>query len=801
MDSLSRDLRYAIRGLAKTPGFTALAILTMALGIGATAATWSVIDGVLLRPLPFPGSERLFEIWRMHSRGGAGFVTVDHLETLRETATSVETLDGYVTVEVVIGSEQPRTLEVARVTAGLLPALGVPPARGRLLAAGDAPDVVVLREDLWRQIGAADPTSVDQSVVIDGRPYRVVGIMPATFRFPTADSQAWVPLDWDPATPVTAADLVQTLGRRRPGVSLTQTTQQIATISRGLNEQGVLPDGNTLVPRPLNPFEAGFAFARLQGIRSTLYLLFGAVIFVLLIACANTANLMLARAARRERETAVRQALGASLVRIGRQFVTDTLVLHAVAGVLGAGLAVAAVRVIAATMPYVEFQDISGAVVSPRTLSIVIGLSLATGIVTGLVPAMRAARGSAATALAAFGRAPSGPRRRLSGSLVVAEIALSLMLVAGAGLLVRSFVNLQRMDAGFDVERLVVIDPRLPTSRYEDGEARFRFLDELSTRLERLPGVQAVALAGSAPPDSGNLSFGEMLIDADGGPRSIPDLVVPWNQVSPGYFDTLGIPLLEGRSFTRGDLDAPDQPVIVSAATARTWWPDVSAIGQRFRWGDDQPWRTVVGVTGDTRQADPDWQFGDLQYYQPLPPAQLRAFVRLVVRTETPEALLPAIRREAWGIDPRVAPVTITMGQLIRDVQARPRFAVWLMTGFALVGVLLAAGGIFAVVSHDVGQRTLEVGIRMALGASRSDVMRMVLSRSAALIAGGTALGLAGAAAIARFVESLLFEVAPLDPPALIGAVAVLVAVAVLAVYLPARRATRVEPVVALRTE
>ena len=813
VDQAVRETRYAVRVLWRAPGFAALAVLTMALGIGATTATWSVIDGVLLRPLPFPTSERLIEVWNWHSHGGGPFVTVDTLETLRDTATSLDAIEGHVTAQVVAGGEQPRTLEVARVTAGLLPALGVPPVRGRYLAAGEPWDAVVLREDLWRQIGAADPTSVGGSVVIDGRPYLVVGVMPSTFHFPTAETQAWVPLGWDPETPVTGADVVRTLGRRRSGVSLDQAGRQLATISRGLREQGALRDADTLVPRPLHPFEPG---PRLTGdlpqfglsapearIRSTLYLLFGAVVFVLLIACANTANLMLARAARRARETAVRQALGASLLRVGRQFVTETLLLGGVAGVLGAGLAVAAVRVIASMMPPLEFQDVSGAAVSPRALLVVIGLSLATGLLVGLVPALRASRGSVAASLAAIGRTTSGPRRRLSGALVVAEIALSLMLLAGAGLLVRSFVNLQRMEAGFDVDRLVVVDPRLPAVRYADGEARFRFLDELSTRVQRLPGVRAVALAGSAPPDTAFVSFGQMQLDAADGPRSLPDAVVPWNRVSPGYFDTLGIPLLEGRAFTRRDDAAADQVAIVSATTARRWWPDRSAVGQRFRWEriEGEQWRTVVGVAGDIRQTDPDWQSGEAQYYVPFPPDRVGRFVRFVVRTDTPETLLSAIRQEAWAIDPRVALVASTMDQLVRDVQARPRFAAWLMTVFAMVGILLAAGGIFAVVSYDVSQRTLEVGIRMALGATRPDILRLVLGRGVALIAGGAAIGLAGAAAVTRLAGSLLFEVAPLDPPAFIGATVVLIGVALLATCLPARRATGVEPVAALRAE
>ena len=804
MDALSRELRYAVRSLVKTPGSTLLAVLTMALGIGATTATWSVIDGVLLRPLPFPASERLLEVWRMSGGSGGPYVRLDTLQRLRETATTLEAVEGYVTTHVVAGGDSPRTVEAARVTTGLLPALGVPPVHGRLPAASDGPDALVLREDLWRQTGAADWTSTGRPVVIDGRTYRVVGVMPATFRFPRADTQVWAPLDWDPETPVTGAEEVQTLARRLRGVSLEQAGDELAAISRGLHEQGLLHDRYTLVPDSLNRFDSEVlsGITGYRRLRSTLYLLFGAVAFVLLIACANTANLMLARAVRRERETAVRRALGASLVRVGRQFVVETVVLGTAAGVLGSGLAVGAVRGIASRMPPLDFQDVSGAVVSPRVLLVVVGLSLATGIAIGFVTALCTARRPVATALATIERVGSGPRRRLSGLLVVTEIALALMLLAGAGLFVRSFVNQQRVDFGFDVDRLVVAGLRLPESRYEDGEARFRFLDELSTRLLRLPGVQAVAPAGSVPPEPGYfLAFGRMELDAVSGTQDTSELFIASNPVAPDYFDALGIPLLDGRAFTRQDVAAADQVAIVDAASARSLWPGRSAIGQRFRPPHHDSWLTVVGVVGETRQVNVDWPGGDLRYYVPFPPHQVQTEPRLVMRTATPEALLAAVRQEVWAIDPRVALLASTMDQRVRDEQARPRFAASLMIVFALVGLLLAAGGIFAVASYDVSQRTREVGIRMVLGATRTGVMRLVLRRGVILTAAGTAIGLAGAAVITRLAESLLFEVAPLDPASLGSAAAVLAGVALAATWLPARRAAGVDPVEALRAE
>ena len=801
MDSLFRGFRPTIRSLARTPGVTVLAVATMALGIGATTATWSVIDGVLLRPLPFPASETLIEVWRMGSSGGGPFMTLDMLETVRDAATSLESVEGYLTAQVVAGQDSPRTVEVARVTPGLLPALGVPPVFGRHPTASDGPDAVVVREDLWRQIGTVDPTSNDRRVDIDGRAHRVVGVMPATLVFPSADTQAWVPLDWDPETPVSGTDGVYTLGRRRPAASLEQARDELAAISRGLREQGALGDGYTLVPDSLNHFdsESRSGIGGYQRIRSTLYVLFGAVAFVLLITCANTANLMLARAARKERDTAVRQALGASLAHVARQSVAETLVIGAVAGVLGGGLAVGVVRVIASRMPPLEFQDVGGAVVSPRALLVVVGLSLATGIAIGLVPALRASRRPAA-ALTLIERTGS-PRRRLSGLLVVTEIALCLMLLAGAGLLVRSFVNRQRIDVGFDVDRLVVVGLSLPTSRYADGESRFRFLDELSTRLMRLPGVEVAAIAGSVPPEPGYfLSFGRLQLDAASGPQDTSDVFVSSTPVAPGYFDALGIPLLEGRAFTRED-GAADQLAIVDAATARNLWPGRSAIGQRFRPPHGDSWFTVVGVVGETRQVNPDWQGGDLRYYEPFPLRQVPTGGRLVVRSDAPEALLAAVRRETWAIDPRVALLANTMAGHVRDAQARPRFAAWLMSVFALVGLLVAAGGTFSVVSCDVSQRTREVGIRMALGATRPEVIRLLLRRGVTLIVLGSAIGLAGAAAVTRLARNVLFEVGPLDPVSLSGATALLIGVALAATWLPARRAASVEPVQALRVE
>ena len=808
MDSLFRSFRPTMRSLARTPAVTVLAVATMALGIAATTATWSVIDGVLLRPLPFPASERLIEVWRMGPGGGGPFMTLDMLETVRAAASleSVEgyltTSEGYLTAQVVAGQDSPRTVEVARVTPGLLPALGVPPVYGRHPTASDGPDALVVREDLWRQIGTVDPTSNDRRVDVDGRTHRVVGVMPATFRFPRADTQVWAPPDWDPETPVSGTDEVSTLGRRRPGASLEQTRDELAAISRGLREEGVLGDGQTLVPDSLNRFDSELrsGIGGYERIRSMLYVLFGAVAFVLLITCANAANLMLARAARKERDTAVRQALGASLAHITRHFVAETAVMSAVAGVLGGGLAVVAVRVIATRMPPLEFQDVSGAVVGPRALLVVVGLSVAIGIAIGLVPALRASRQPAA-ALTLIERTGSRPRRRLSGLLVVTEIALCLMLLAGAGLLVRSFVNRQRIDVGFDVDRLVVVGLSLPTSRYGDGESRFRFLDELSARLRRLPGVQAAAIAGSLPPAPGYfLSFGRLRFDAASGPQETSDVFVSSTPVAPGYFDALGIPLREGRAFTPEDR-AADQVAIVDAASARSLWPGRSALGLRFRPPQGDSWLTVVGVVGETRQVNPDWQGGDLRYYVPFPFRQVHTGGHLVVRSDTPEALLAAVRQETWAIDSRVGLLANTMAEHVRGAQARPRFAAWLMSVFALVGLLLAAGGTFSVVSCDVSQRTREVGIRMALGATRPEVVRLVLRRGATLIALGSAIGLAGAAVVTRLARSVLFEVGPLDPVSFIGATALLVGVALAAVWLPARRAAGVEPVQALRAE
>ena len=811
MDSPFRSFRPTIRSLARTPGVTVLAVATLALGIAATTATWSVIDGVLLRPLPFPAGERLIEVWRWGSGGGGPYTTLDMLETVRGAATSLESVEGYLTTQeegyltahLVAGQDSPRTVEVARVTPGLLPMLGVPPVYGRHPGASDGPDALVVREDLWRQIGTVDPASNDRRVDIDGRTRRVVGVMPATFRFPNAGTQAWVPPDWDPEVPVSGTDEVYTLGRRRPDASLEQARDELAAISRGLREQGLLRDGYTLVPDSLNRFDSELrsGIVGYQRIRSTLHVLFGAVAFVLLITCANTANLMLARAAGRERDTAVRQVLGASPAHVVRQCLAETVVMGAVAGALGGGLAVGAVRVIASMMPRLEFQDVSGAVVSPRALLVVVGLSVATGIAVGLVPALRASRQPPAAALTPIERTGSSPRRRLSGLLVVTEIALCLMLLAGAGLLVRSFVNRQRIDLGFDVDRLAVVGLHLPASRYGDGESRFRFLDELSTRLMRLPGVQAAAMAGSVPPAPGYLlSFGRVQLDAASGTRDTSDVFVSSTPVAPGYFDALGIPLLEGRAFTRED-DAAGRLAIVDAATARSLWPGRSATGQRFRPPHGDSWLTVVGVVGETRQVNPDWQGGDLRYYEPFPLHQVHTGARLVVRSDAPEALLAAVRQEAWAIDPRVGLLANTMAGHVRDAQARPRFAAGLMSVFALVGLLLAAGGTFSVVSCDVSRRTREIGIRMALGATRPEVMRLVLRRGLTLIALGSAIGLAGAAAVTRLARNVLFEVEPLDPMSLIGATALLIGVALAANWLPARRAAGVEPVQALRVE
>jgi len=802
--TLLHDVRYAVRALTKSPGYSGLVLGTMALGIAATTAVYSVIDGVILRPLPFPEGDRFVQLLRPRTdgQGGDTRISAGTLRALQDTASAFDAVEAWESRRVVLGGAESRLVMVARASPGLLPLVGGrPPMEGRTFRADDPSDLVVVREDLWSQVGDPRLSPIGQRVTLDGRSYQIAGVMPASFRYPSADTQAWVPFDWNPTAPALDTDYLAAVARLAPGVSLTQGRQQLAGLSPGLRDNGTLKPDFGLDLDALNPFRTDRSRSFSAGrIRLTLYLLLGTVAFVLLICCANSANLMLARAVTREREIAVRRALGASVFRIGRQIVTEALLLSGAAGLLGAGLAIAAVRTLVLFMPpgLFWFHDIDRTAVSGRTLVVVIGLSIATGVATALVPTFRAARTTVSVAFSSLRGSVGGPRRQLRGSLVIAEVSLALMLLAGAGLLIRSFVSLQTMDPGFDIAQLAVIDPRLPTARYPTPAARTRFIDELTERVARTPAVLATARAGCAPPCVGSIYSAPMHLDEAGATTG--ESPVFNREVSPTYFAAMGIPLIAGRTFVPADDVADPTALIVSEATSNAWWPEGSPLGRRVQPGwNGAPWFTVVGVVGDVRQVNPDMPAG-FQVYHPFA-AEGARLGQLVVRTASPLSLISTLRAEARAIDPGVFAGISTMSQLTSEVHARSWFGVWLMTTFAGLGLVLAAGGIFAVVAYDVSRRTGELGLRMALGAAPHDVITLVLLQGARLMAGGVALGLVGSFVVTRLMGGLLFDIEPTDPLTLTLATAVLVGSGLLATYLPARRATRVSPVVALRSE
>ena len=802
IDTLRSDLRYAARALAKNPKFSALVIGTMALGIAATTAVYSVIDGVIVRPLPFPEGDRFAQLLRPRTdgKGGDSPITAGTLAAIRNTASTFDAVEAWVLRRVVLGGADARLVQVARASPGLLSLVGsAPPLAGRTFRRDDPSDLIVIREDLWAQVGDPLTSPIGQRVTLDGRSYQILGVMPRSTRYPRADTQAWVAFDWNPAAPATESDMVSGVARLAPDASLAQGRQELSRLAPGLRDAGILRADFSLDLTALNRFKSdrrrGFST---DPVRSTLYLALGAAAFVLFISCANAANLLLARAVAREREIAVRRALGASLGRIWRQIATEALLLSAAAGVVGAALALGLLRLLTSSLPSGVFSvhNIDVAAQSGRTLLVVITLSLATGVSTALVPTLRASRTAIAAALGAVGQAVHGSRRQLQAGLVVAEISLALVLLSGAGLLMRSAVSLQATAPGFAVEQLVVISPGLPGALYPTPASRVRFLDDLTARVARSPGVLATGRAGCAPPCVGSIYYGVMHVDeTDATTAASPVFAAV---VSQTYFAAMGIPLRAGRTFATDD-DTPDATaVIVSETTARTWWPGDSPIGRRVRQDyEGAPWRTVVGVVGDIRQINPDLPAG-LQVYHPFP-ADGQQTGEIVVRAAAPGAIISTLRGETRSLDAAVFPGISTMTDRAREVLNRSWFRVWLMTVLAGLGLVLAAGGVFATVAYDVTRRTGELGVRMALGAAPSDVTRLVLRHGFRLTANGVALGLAGSLALSRLARSMLFGVEPTDPVSLAFATAVLVTTSLLATYLPTRRATRIAPVEALR--
>jgi predicted permease len=816
IDALVQDVRYACRTLRRSPGFTLAVVLTLALGIGANTAIFSVVNRLLLNPLPYEDADRIVFLGEAGTRDGQVFHHPPRVDLIQAWAAQARSLEGmesdYEHAFLETGAGAARVVVGDIMTPGFPAFFGVRPLLGRTFVSTDtalgAPPVVLISEASWRRDFGASPDVIGRTIALDSMPHTIIGVMPARWNVLNTASnpeigRVWLPLSFARSRGPTTPRLMRMLARLRPGVSAEQARHELDTIALRVPDTGpfsgerttasVLPPGQHLVA---------------STTRSALLVLLAAVGLVLLVACANVANLLLARGTARAREVALRTALGASRWRLVRHVLTESIVLSLAGGVLGVGLAWLGLHVITTLRPD-ELTTLASVRVDPLVLQFTLALSLATGVLFGLVPALQTTSPSRSRVLQSSG---SGVVRRESGGrfravLVGGEMALSVVLLVSAGLLIRSVVFLQHRDIGFDARNLVSMTVTLPPGRYHQPSSQKLFGQQLLEGVRAIPGVAAATQAAFAPPNYAASNTGPQ---ARGRPTDTTYSQALWalNQVRPDYFHTTGIRMLAGRTFTEAEIQAGNA-VIVDEALARHFWPGGSAIGQQLRMSSRSPWLTVVGVVADVSANGLMFDTHDPQLYLPstgaptLQPIGAPPQLRFIFRaTSDPAPVIAAIRQLCRSIDPGVAVsrVDFVESELAASI-AGPRFNMALLTVFAGLALALAAVGLAAVIGYAVSERTHEIGIRMALGAREGNVLRLVVTQGMRAVIGGLAAGVAGALAATRLLSSMLYGVEPSDPITFAAVVLLLAAVALVASWLPARRATRVDPVIALRAE
>jgi putative ABC transport system permease protein len=806
---LWQDLRYALRMLTKNPAFTSIAIVAIALGIGANTVIFSAVNAVLLRPLPFKNPEQLVMVWE----------NATHLGFPKNTPSPPNFLDWQKQNTVFTGmaamSErsfnltgvgEPERLDGRRVSANLFDLLAVPALLGRTFVLKDdrpGSHVVLVSYSLWQRRFGSDPSIIGRVVTLNGESYTVIGVMPRSVHLPgygNWNDKVWVPIAFtNEETTERGNHFLAVIARIKPGIARKQAQAEMETIAARLAKE--YPRYNTRTGATVTPLHEEVV----GDIKSALLILLGAVGFVLLIACANVANLLLARAAVREKEIALRLALGASRSRLTRQFLTESVLLALLGGGFGLLLALAGIRVLKTFVPVTisQTQPIS---IDGKVLVFTALLALLTGIVFGLAPAIHASHSNLNDSLKEGGRDSAVGKRgnRLRDLLVVGEVAVSFILLIGAGLLINSFLHLRNLDPGFRADHLLTMKVDLSEPRYPDGERRSVFFDEVLRRIRALPGVQSVAVAGNLPFTYNGDSMGIAVEGIpDPPPGQWPDVI--YRAIGPGYFSTMGIPMIRGRDFTDQDKADSKNVVVISEKTARHYWPGEDPIGKRLKPGattSDLPWREVIGVVKDVRQNDFIAQPKMQMYFAYRQLKDLGANALIVRTSVEPMSLATSIRDAIWAVDKDQPVANVdTMDHIVSEAIARQRFSMLLLGIFAALALVLAAVGIYGVMSYSVAQRTHEIGIRMALGARRADVLKMTVNQGLKLVSIGMMLGLAAASLLTRVLASLLFGISATDPVTFLGISLVLLVVAILASYLPALRATKVDPIIALRAQ
>jgi len=806
---LQQDLRYGLRTLAKNPAFTSVAIVALALGIGANSAIFSVVNAVLLRPLPFKNPEQLVMLWENATHLGFPKNTPPPANFLdwQKQASAFTGMAAMVERSFnLTGVGEPERLDGRRVSANLFELLGVPAVLGRTFAPDDdrpGTHVVLLSYSLWQRRFGSDPSVIGRALALNGESYTVIGIMPRFVQLPgfaNRNDQLWVPIAFPPEEAAQRGNhFLEVIARLKPGITLKPAQAEMDTIAARLAQQ--YPDYNTRIGTVVVPLQEEVV----GDIKPALLILLGAVGFVLLIACANVANLLLARAAVRQKEIALRLALGASRSRLTRQFLTESVLLAMFGAGLGLLLAVGGIRMLKTFIPatIAQVQTIN---IDARVLIFTAFIAVVTGIAFGLAPALQASHLNLNDTLKEGGRDAGGGSKgnRLRGLLVIGEVAVSFVLLIGAGLLINSFFHLRNLQPGFRADHLLTMKVDLSEVKYPDRDRRAVFFDEVIRRVRALPGVQSAAVAGNLP-----LTYNgdSMNISVEGVPDPPPDQRsdVIFRAIGPGYVGTMGIPIIRGRDFTDQDKADSKDVVVISEKTAQHFWPGQDPIGRRLKPGSSTsktPWREVIGIVKDVRQND-FIAAPKMQMYFTYRQLKDLAPNALVVRTSIePLSLAASVRDAIWSVDKDQTVADIdTMEHIVAEAVARQRFSMLLLGLFATLALLLASVGIYGVMSYSVAQRTHEIGIRIALGATRGDVLQMTIKQGLKLVGSGMILGLAAAFLLTRVLQTLLFGISATDPVTFFGISLVLLAVAILASYIPALRATNVDPLVALRAQ
>ena len=816
LEALVQDLRYAVLTLRKSPGFTVVAVLTLALGIGANAAIFSVVNAVLLRPLAYKDSRRLVTV--LHTDDDP--VAVANYIDWRDQSHSFEAMGAaeYWTPNLT-GVDPPEHLWGLQVTQNLLPMLGTEPLLGRTFTMGEdqkgSEYEVVLSYGLWQRRFAGDRKILEKSITLNGNPYTVVGVMPRDFKFApfwATRTELWVPDAFGDRVHDRGGNSLRVFARLKPGVTLTEARAEIATITARLEQQYPGTNRNVVVT-PLIEQVVG-------KIEAPLLMLLGAVGFVLLIACANVAHMLLARNAARQKEIAVRIALGAPRTRVIRQLLTENLLLTAMGTAAGLLLAIWGTRALVALSP-ADIPRVEAVTIDGRVVLFLLGVSVLTGVAFGLAPAMQASAVNLSDVLKEGGRGSSEGIRRnhLRSFLVASEFALALMLLIGAGLMIRSFFALQSVDPGFNPHNVLSMVVSVAGSKESESNRRTIFYRQLLEQVRAIPGVESAGGINHLPlaGDMWGLPF---TIEGRPKPRpgESPDAV--YRIVTPGYFETMRLPVVRGRSISAADNASAPGVVIINERAAHSYWPGEDPVGKHigFTAGktDTPTWLTVIGIAKDAKQENwsaptyPEVYLAAFQNREYLgedgsqgEAGSHMAYITLVVRTSgDPGAIAPVVKNAVWSFDHSL-PISevLTMDGVVADANARPRFEMLLLGVFAGVALVMAAVGIYGVMSYSVSRRTHEIGIRVSLGASQTDVMRLVVRQGMVLALTGSAAGIAGALLLSRLMTKLLYGVQATDPTTFVGVAMLLILVALVASYIPARRAMRVDPMAALRYE